>query len=138
MFEPIASLHELMQQIARTDVVIASRYHNVVCALAMKRPTISLAYASKNDALLLDTGLEAFCHQIESFDPATILSQVDLAFEQRATLIGKVEAGVERYHNRLARQEEILLATFLETGRRAAEPAIQPPRAVRQTDRFNR
>ncbi|MBB4091645.1 dTDP-4-dehydrorhamnose 3,5-epimerase [Ochrobactrum pecoris] len=138
VFEPIASLHELMQQIARTDVVIASRYHNVVCALAMKRPTISLAYASKNDALLLDTGLEAFCHQIESFDPATILSQVDLAFEQRATLIGKVEAGVERYHNRLARQEEILLATFLETGRRAAEPAIQPPRAVRQTDRFNR
>ncbi len=46
-FEPSASLHELMQQIAKTDVVIASRYHNIVCALAMGRPTISMAYASK-------------------------------------------------------------------------------------------
>ncbi|MEJ5022223.1 polysaccharide pyruvyl transferase family protein [Ochrobactrum vermis] len=138
VFEPIASLHELMQQIAKTDIVIASRYHNIVCALAMKRPTISLAYASKNDALLQDTGLEAFCHQIESFDPATILSQVDLAFEQRTTLVRKVQAGVEQYHNRLARQEEILRATFLDSVRQATDPAIQSPRALRQADRFNR
>ncbi len=79
-FEPSASLHELMQQIARTDVVIASRYHNIVCALAMGRPTISTAYAIKNDALLHDTGLAAFCHRIDSFDPETILSRGRLCF----------------------------------------------------------
>ncbi|KAB2704614.1 MULTISPECIES: polysaccharide pyruvyl transferase family protein [Brucella] len=124
-FEPSASLHELMQQIARTDVVIASRYHNIVCALAMGRPTISMAYASKNDALLHDTGLAAFCHRIDSFDPETILSQIDFAFEHRTILTMQVKAGVERYRSRLARQEELLHTTFLDNVRSTADPAIQ-------------
>ncbi len=115
MFEPSASLHELMQHIARTDIVVASRYHNIVCALAMGRPAISLAYASKNDALLHDTGLSAFCHRIDSFDPETILSQIDLAFAQQKALSRQVEAGVEHYRNRLAEQEQVLRAAFLET-----------------------
>ncbi len=124
-FEPSASLHDLMQQIAKTDVVIASRYHNIVCALAMGRPAISLAYASKNDALLHDTGLAAFCHRIDSFDPETILSQIDLAFAQRTALTRQVKAGVERYRSRLAGQEEILRALFLDPARQKADCAAQ-------------
>lgn len=125
IFEPSASLHDLMQQIAKTDVVIASRYHNIVCALAMGRPAISLAYASKNDALLHDTGLAAFCHRIDSFDPETILSQIDLAFTQRTALSQQVTAGVERYRSRLAGQEEILRALFLDPTRQKADCATQ-------------
>ena len=125
IFEPSASLHDLMQQIAKTDVVIASRYHNIVCALAMGRPAISLAYASKNDALLHDTGLAAFCHRIDSFDPETILSQIDLAFTQRTALSQQVKAGVERYRSRLAGQEEILRALFLDPTRQKADCAPQ-------------
>ena len=115
IFEPSASLHDLMQQIARTDIVVASRYHNIVCALAMGRPAISLAYASKNDALLNDTGLAAFCHRIDNFDPETILSQIDFAFEQQTTLVTQIESGVEHYRSRLAEQEHILHAAFLDT-----------------------
>lgn len=125
IFEPSASLHDLMQQIAKTDVVIASRYHNIVCALAMGRPAISLAYASKNDALLHDTGLAAFCHRIDSFDPETILSQIDLAFTQRTALSQHVKAGVERYRSRLAGQEEILRVVFLDPTRQKADCATQ-------------
>lgn len=120
VFEPSGSLHELMDQIARTDIVVASRYHNIVCALAMKRPAISVAYASKNDALLRDTGLDAFCHHIESFDPQTVLSQIDSMFEERERLIESVTAGVERYRDRLAQQEETLRSTFFDRVRQPA------------------
>jgi polysaccharide pyruvyl transferase WcaK-like protein len=41
--EKAASLAELMQQMQETDVVVASRYHNVVCALKLGLPTISLS-----------------------------------------------------------------------------------------------
>ncbi len=125
IFEPSASLHDLMQQIARTDIVVASRYHNIVSALAMGRPAISLAYASKNDALLHDTGLSAFCHRIDSFDPETILSQIDFAFAERTALTRQVEAGVERYRSRLAGQEEILRALFLDPTTQKADCAAQ-------------
>ncbi|NKC22874.1 hypothetical protein HED50_15290 [Ochrobactrum oryzae] len=47
IYEPVTSLHDLMKQIAQTDIVLASRYHNVICALHMGRPTISLSYAQR-------------------------------------------------------------------------------------------
>ncbi len=97
-----------MQQIAKTDIVIASRYHNIVCALSMGRPAISLGYAKKNDALLNDTGLSEFSHHIETFNPQLLLSQVDSMFERKAELGESVKAGVTQYRKRLARQEDAI------------------------------
>ena len=113
IFEPVTSLDVLMQQIAKTDIVVASRYHNIVCALAMGRPALSLGYARKNDALLNDTGLSEFCHHIESFDPQTVLGQIDKMFSRREELVKTVEVGVERYRQKLAEQEESLRVNLL-------------------------
>ena len=49
-----------MHQMAETRIVVATRFHNVVCALKMKKPTISIGYASKNDVLLAEMGLAEF------------------------------------------------------------------------------
>lgn len=108
IFEPVQSLHDVMQQIAKTDIVIASRYHNIVCALSMGRPAISLGYAKKNDALLNDTGLSEFSHHVETFNPQLLLSQVDSMFERKAELGESVKAGVTQYRKRLARQEDAI------------------------------
>jgi polysaccharide pyruvyl transferase WcaK-like protein len=112
-FEPPASLQELMQQIALTDIVVASRYHNIVCALAMTRPAISIGYARKNDALLNDTGLGAYCHHIETFNPEHLLGQIDQIFARRAELATIVERGVNIYRGRLREQEEVLRSLML-------------------------
>ena len=57
VFETMSSLHDLMRQIAATDVVVATRYHNVVCALKLGKPTVSVGYAEKNDVLMAEMGL---------------------------------------------------------------------------------
>lgn len=114
IFEPVSSLNDLMQQIAKTDIVVASRYHNIVCSLSMGRPTISIGYARKNDALLNDTGLSEFCHQIESFDPKTLLAQIDNMFSRREELVKTVEDGVRMYRKRLVEQEEGLRVNLLQ------------------------
>lgn len=113
IFEPVTSLDVLMQQIAKTDIVVASRYHNIVCALAMGRPAISIGYARKNDALLNDTGLSEFCHHIENFNPQTVLGQIDNMFSRREQLVKTVEVGVKHYRQKLAEQEECLRVNLL-------------------------
>jgi len=117
IFEPVTSLDVLMQQIARTDIVVASRYHNIVCALAMGRPAISIGYARKNDALLNDTGLSEFCHHIENFNPQTVLGQIDNMFSRREQLVKTVKVGVEHYRQKLAEQEECLRVNLLTENR---------------------
>ena len=87
MFAPARTLHDVMQQMADTDIVVATRYHNVVCALRVGKPTISIGYAEKNDALLAEVGLADFCQDIERLD-------VDLLEAQTA----RRRAFQEQYH----------------------------------------
>jgi polysaccharide pyruvyl transferase WcaK-like protein len=65
---PASSLHELMRQMAPVGTVVGIRYHNVVCALKLGKPTLSLSYAGKHDLLMADAGLSEFCLPARTFD----------------------------------------------------------------------
>jgi polysaccharide pyruvyl transferase WcaK-like protein len=71
---PILSLNDVLRELAATDVVVTTRFHNVVCALMLDKPVISLGYAEKNDVLLAEMGLGKYCQHIERFDLATLIS----------------------------------------------------------------
>jgi polysaccharide pyruvyl transferase WcaK-like protein len=66
----------LMAEMARAEVVVASRYHNVIAALRVGVPTVSLGYAGKNAALLERFGLAHRDQSIEDFDPELLLRHV--------------------------------------------------------------
>ena len=73
--EPAASPDELMQQIAAADAVVATRYHNVLFALLLGKPTLALAYAGKHERLMADAGLKGFCLQCRDLDAARMIEQ---------------------------------------------------------------
>jgi polysaccharide pyruvyl transferase WcaK-like protein len=73
----IVDVDDLLKEIAKTDLVVATRFHNVVCALMLGRPVISIGYAKKNDALLAEMGLQAYCQHIESFSVEQLVRQFD-------------------------------------------------------------
>ena len=73
--EPVTSLAELMQQMAPVGTVVAIRYHNVLCALKLCKPTISLGYARKHDLLMADMGLSEFCQFAKSLDVDRLIEQ---------------------------------------------------------------
>jgi polysaccharide pyruvyl transferase WcaK-like protein len=85
--EPPRSLDDLMQQMAALDTIVATRYHNVVCALMLSKPTVSIGYAAKNDVLMADMGLAEFCQSIRSLDVDRLISQYT-ALESRRDLVG--------------------------------------------------
>jgi hypothetical protein len=131
--EPILSLHDVMEQIVLTDIVVATRFHNLVCALKLDRPTISIGYADKNDALLADMGLGDFCQHIESLD-------VDLLIKQFTTLADKREEHEERireanraYEQRLAHQEA-LLASKLSLRSEVVHDDLSDPRCTQPSN----
>ncbi|EHR48894.1 hypothetical protein SacmaDRAFT_0593 [Saccharomonospora marina XMU15] len=57
----VSTMDELQREMATVDSVVATRYHNVVCALRLGKPTISVGYAAKNHALMASMGLGPFC-----------------------------------------------------------------------------
>jgi polysaccharide pyruvyl transferase WcaK-like protein len=111
--EPVASLHDLMRQIAETDIVIATRFHNIVCALKMGRPTISLGYARKNDVLMAEMGLGDFCHHVEHFEVETLIEQFSAVAARRAEFGDALRARNELFARQLDEQERFLARTLL-------------------------
>jgi polysaccharide pyruvyl transferase WcaK-like protein len=73
--EPVPSIDELMRQIASVDTVVASRFHNVLCALMLAKPTLSVGYAAKFDVLMEEAGLAEFCQSARSVDVDRLIEQ---------------------------------------------------------------
>ncbi|ANS70381.1 hypothetical protein SLINC_8157 [Streptomyces lincolnensis] len=78
-----ASLADLMKETAAADTVVATRYHNLICALKAGTPTLALSYASKSDALMDRMGLGAYCHPAREVDADRLLEQFR-ALEKRS------------------------------------------------------
>ena len=73
--EPVSSFAELMQAIAPAGAVVATRYHNVICALKLGKPTISLGYSPKFAALMTDMGMQGFSQPADSLDVDRLIEQ---------------------------------------------------------------
>lgn len=73
--EPVTSLTDLMRQMAAVDCVVATRYHNVVCALKLAKPTVSLGYATKFDVLMAEMGLAEFSQSAKSLNLGRLIEQ---------------------------------------------------------------
>jgi polysaccharide pyruvyl transferase WcaK-like protein len=104
----IQSLDDVMEQMALTDVVVATRFHNIVCALKMHRPTISLSYAKKNDVLMAELGLGQFCQHIETFDVDRLTEQFSLLVGDAAIYESGIGKRLDRLVNRLDQQNALL------------------------------
>ncbi|WP_327318813.1 polysaccharide pyruvyl transferase family protein [Streptomyces sp. NBC_01235] len=81
-----ASLADLMKETAAADTVVATRYHNLICALKVGTPTLALSYAAKSDALMAQMGLAAYCHPAREVDADRLLEQFRALEKQSAEL----------------------------------------------------
>jgi polysaccharide pyruvyl transferase WcaK-like protein len=73
--QPVTSFAELIKAMAPVGTVVATRFHNVLCALKLEKPTISLGYARKNVELMAGIGMSEFCQPADSLDLDLLIKQ---------------------------------------------------------------
>lgn len=73
---PVTSFTDVMRAMLPADSVVAIRYHNVVAALRISKPTISIGYSPKHDILMKDMGLADFCQSANTIDVARLIDQL--------------------------------------------------------------
>lgn len=71
----VSDLDDLMDAMADCGTVVATRYHNVVCALKLGKPTVSIGYAAKNDVLMAGMGLGEFRQSARDIDIDRLIEQ---------------------------------------------------------------
>ena len=100
---------DVLREIGASDLVIAARFHNILKAVLLGRPAISISYARKNDELLKEMDLAGYCHPIEQFDPARIVEQVRQLSAMSNPPTATVERRVTEYRVALAAQFDRLI-----------------------------
>ncbi len=93
----VSTFAELTGEMRRAEVVIASRFHNLICALRLGRPTVSIGYAGKSRALMRTVGVDGYCQDIEQMDASTLVAQVRAARRDAEVLTARIQRGVATY-----------------------------------------
>ncbi len=107
--EPIESMRDLLIQIGSTDAVIGTRYHNVVGALMVNRPVVSLGYAAKFAEVMTAMGLGRFCHDADSIVPDAVLNDLEELLGEWDVFSPGVDALNQQYAEELERQFAVLI-----------------------------
>jgi polysaccharide pyruvyl transferase WcaK-like protein len=107
--EEIVNVNELFGQIAQTDLVVASRFHNVLCSLMLERPVISLGYHEKNLNLMTEMGLENYCQDIEKFTFDKLVEQFECYASDMEQPVQRIHLKTEQYRQLLDEQYRNIL-----------------------------
>jgi polysaccharide pyruvyl transferase WcaK-like protein len=73
--QPALSVEELLPQIAASDLVVATRFHNVLLALVLNKPVIAISFHQKCASLMSDMGLAEYCHDINHMNAGRLMEQ---------------------------------------------------------------
>jgi polysaccharide pyruvyl transferase WcaK-like protein len=125
---PARDLDDVMRQLAGADAAVVTRFHNVVCALLVGTPVVSLSYGAKNDLLLKEMGLGHCASHVERFEPDWVIERLDEVQDDRAAIVARIAARVGAYRALLQMQARELHAMI------AVAPSTPVALAVRDSE----
>lgn len=74
--EPVCSVEHLLSQLAATDIVVATRFHNALLAMLNNKPVISISFHHKCVSLMSSMGLSEYCLDINDLKADTLIEKV--------------------------------------------------------------
>lgn len=124
--EPVISFTDVMAAMLPVGSVVAIRFHNIVCALRLSKPTISISYSPKHDVLMADMGLPGFGQPVSTLDIARLIEQF-IEMESRSGQLRQTLKERNAVNARLLdAQFAELSATLFPPGEPSSRPAREP------------
>jgi polysaccharide pyruvyl transferase WcaK-like protein len=102
--DPVASAEELWTQLAQTDVVIATRFHNILLALMLNKPVLALSYHEKVRSLMAGMGLAEFCEDIAELEVPLLRQRFSTLMANAEVFKSSVKRKAEEYRGALDEQ----------------------------------
>jgi polysaccharide pyruvyl transferase WcaK-like protein len=74
--EPVFTVESLLSQIVATDIVVATRFHNVLLALLCNKPVISISFHHKCASLMNAMELSGYCLDINELKADRVIEKI--------------------------------------------------------------
>lgn len=106
--EPIHSVEDLLLQIAATDAVVATRFHNILLALFCEKPVISISFHHKCDSLMTAMGMSDYCLNIADLEIGRLIETFCRLEVNADALRSLIKERNEKYRNALDQQYQLI------------------------------
>jgi len=104
--EPICTVETLLQQLAATDIVVATRFHGVLLSHFMEKPVVALSYHQKIDTLMAAAGQAAYNLSVASFDVPSLIACFQALEANRENAVAQIRQQKQAYITALDEQYE--------------------------------
>jgi polysaccharide pyruvyl transferase WcaK-like protein len=106
--QPALSVEQLLLQIAATDIVVATRFHNILLALLLNKPVIAISFHHKCASLMEQMGMAEYCHDINHMNADRLIEQFQDVERNADKLKPLIRQKVERSRKALDEQYSLI------------------------------
>ena len=128
--EPAESVGSLMSQLAATDFVVATRFHNVLLSMLLNKPVIAVSFHHKCSSLMSQMGLAEYCQDINDLTGDKLIDQFCRLEQNAASVKQMLTDKVANCQDALDEQYGIIIRQICPDGQQVTRPA-----AVARTSR---
>lgn len=104
------SVSDYMDAVAGAEVVVASRLHALILAMAAGTPVVGISYARKVSRQMADAGLAAYALELQAATAPALLQRIDAALGRGAALRDEVAATAESFRTAVDQRFDRLAA----------------------------
>ncbi len=76
--DTVTSVDDLLAQLASTDFVVATRFHNILLALLLNKPVVSISFHHKCASLMKQMDLSSCCLDINTLTAAALIEHFSM------------------------------------------------------------
>lgn len=106
--EPVTSFQDLMRQLSEADLVVATRFHNVLLSLILGKPVVSVSHMDKNDQVMKAMGLSEYCMPLADVRHEGIVARFEVLERNEDTVRAAIREKAQLYRERLEEQYRLL------------------------------
>jgi polysaccharide pyruvyl transferase WcaK-like protein len=107
--EPVRTARELLSQLAATDLVVATRFHNVLLALLLNKPAIAISFHHKCSSLMSQMGMSEYCQDIRRLNTDRLIEQFCDLEKNAETIRPLIKSRAEEFRRALDEQYDRIL-----------------------------
>lgn|SRR5215467_2415283 len=111
--EPQFCGEDLLLQLAATDLVVATRYHNVIMALLNNKPVIAISHHPKCDSLMRAMGLSEYCLDIHTLSADNVITKIRHLEKNASALKSSIKKKNEEFRKALDEQYALIFGNIL-------------------------
>jgi polysaccharide pyruvyl transferase WcaK-like protein/chemotaxis methyl-accepting protein methylase len=113
---PIASVQDLLAELAATDVVVATRFHNVLLSLLLSKPVIAVSFHHKCASLMRQMKLSEYCQDIDHIDGDSLIGKFRQLERDRDAVQRTIARGVKEARAAVDEQYDQVFASPVGAG----------------------